>query len=150
MANGTKEQKQMAQDALNRFWEPALMMFGPSDKQSVHSEQNMKWKIKISSNDELRQKFVDETVPQAKFLKLKIPDEKIKWNKKTKHYNFSQPNWDEFYEVLKGNGPCNVERIETRKKAWEDGKWVRDAMVAHAQKHKNKNAKDKNAENKNE
>ena len=134
MANGSKEQKRMAQDALNRFWYPALMMFGPSDKNSVHSEQSMKWKIKINSNDELRQKFVDETAPQAKFLKLKIPDEKLKWNKKTKHFDFSQPDWDEFYNVLKGNGPCNKERIETRKKAWDDGQWVRDAMIAHAKK----------------
>ena len=134
MCNGTAEQKHMAQDALNRFWGPALMMFGPSDKDSVHSTQNMAWKIKMNSNDELRQKFVDETVPQAEYLGLEIPDAGIKWNEERGHYDYSEPDWEEFFDVLKGNGPCNVERLETRKKAWDDGAWVRDAMMAHAEK----------------
>lgn len=134
MANGTPEQKRMAQDALNRFWGPALMMFGPSDKDSVHSAQNMAWKIKMNTNDELRQKFVDETVPQAEFLGLKVPDENLLFNEDTGHYDFSEPDWDEFYDVLKGNGPCNHERLETRKSAWDEGAWVRDAMMAHAEK----------------
>ena len=134
MANGSKEQNQMAQDALNRFWGPALMMFGPSDKDSVHSAQSMAWKIKMNTNDELRQKFVDETVPQAEFLGLTVPDENLKWNEETGHYDYSQPDWEEFYQVLKGNGPCNHERLEARKNAWEEGAWVRDAMMAHAEK----------------
>ena len=134
MVKGTPEQKRMAQDALNRMWFPALMMFGPSDKESVHSDQNMAWKIKMNSNDELRQKFVDETVPQADYLGLTIPDPDLKWNEETGHYDFTEPDWAEFYEVIKGNGPCNVDRITARQKAWDDGAWVRDAMVAHAEK----------------
>jgi ring-1,2-phenylacetyl-CoA epoxidase subunit PaaA len=134
MASGTPEQKRMAQDALNRFWGPALMMFGPSDKDSVHSAQNMAWKIKMNTNDELRQKFVDETVPQAEFLGLKVPDKNLVFNNDTGHYEFTEPDWDEFYEVLKGNGPCNHERLEIRKNAWDEGAWVRDAMMAHAEK----------------
>ena len=134
MSEGTAAQKRMAQDALNRFWFPSLMMFGPSDKESVHSEQSMAWKIKINSNDELRQKFVDQTVPQAKLLGLKIPDTELSWNEERGHYDFSQPDWEEFFNVLKGNGPCNTERLEARRKAWDDGVWVRDAMLAHARK----------------
>ena len=134
MATGTAEQKRMAQDALNRFWFPSLMMFGPSDKDSVHSEQSIAWKIKINSNDELRQKFVDQTAPQAEFLGLKTPDPELVWNEERNHYDFSQPDWDEFYNVLRGNGPCNTERLEARRKAWDDGAWVRDAMLAHARK----------------
>ena len=134
MVEGTAAQKRMAQDALNRFWFPSLMMFGPSDKESVHSEQSMAWKIKINSNDELRQKFVDQTVPQAKLLGLKIPDTELSWNEERGHYDFSQPDWEEFFNVLKGNGPCNTERLEARRKAWDDGAWVRDAMLAHARK----------------
>ena len=134
MSEGTAAQKRMAQDALNRFWFPSLMMFGPSDKESVHSEQSMAWKIKINSNDELRQKFVDQTVPQAKLLGLKIPDTELSWNEERGHYDFSQPDWEEFFSVLKGNGPCNTERLEARRKAWDDGAWVRDAMLAHARK----------------
>ena len=134
MAEGTAAQKRMAQDALNRFWFPSLMMFGPSDKESVHSEQSMAWKIKINSNDELRQKFVDQTVPQAKLLGLKIPDTELSWSEERGHYDFSQPDWEEFFNVLKGNGPCNTERLEARRKAWDDGAWVRDAMLAHARK----------------
>jgi len=131
---GTADQKRMAQDALNRFWYPSLMMFGPSDKDSVHSAQSMAWKIKMNTNDELRQKFVDETAPQAEFLGLTIPDEHLKWNEETGHYDFSEPDWDEFFEVIQGNGPCNVDRIAARQKAWDDGAWVREALVAHAEK----------------
>ena len=135
MAKGTQAQKKMAQDALNRFWYPSLMMFGPSDAESVHSAQSMAWKIKMNSNDELRQKFVDQTVPQAEYLGLTVPDPDLKWNEDRGHYDFSEPDWSEFFDVLKGNGPCSVDRIETRKKAWDDGAWFRDAMVAHAKKH---------------
>ncbi len=136
MARGTKDQKRMAQDALNRFWYPALMMFGPSDKDSVHSAQSMGWKIKMNTNDELRQKFVDETAPQAEFLGLSIPDDKLTWNAQTGHYDYSEPDWSEFFDVISGNGPCNTERLETRKKAWDDGAWVREGMLAHARKSK--------------
>lgn len=131
---GTDEQKRMAQDAVNRFWYPALMMFGPSDKDSVHSSQNMAWRIKMNTNDELRQKFVDETVPQAEFLGLNLPDDNLQWNEETGHYDFSEPDWNEFFDVVSGNGPCNTERLETRKKAWEEGAWVREGMMAHAAK----------------
>ena len=134
MANGTLEQKRMAQDALNRFWYPSLMMFGPSDSDSQHSAQSMAWKIKINTNDELRQKFVDQTVPQAEYLGLTIPDENLKWNEKKKRYDFTDPDWSEFYDVINGNGPCNVERLNARKKAWENGKWVRDGLLARVQK----------------
>ncbi len=134
MAEGTPEQKAMAQDALNRFWYPSLMMFGPSDKDSVHSTQSMAWKIKINTNDELRQKFVDQTVPQAAFLGLTIPDENLNWNEDKGGYDFSEPDWNEFYEVLKGNGPCNADRMEARTRAWRDGAWVRDGLMAHARK----------------
>ncbi|MCY3982283.1 MAG: 1,2-phenylacetyl-CoA epoxidase subunit A [Roseovarius sp.] len=134
MANGSREQKRMAQDALNRFWYPSLMMFGPSDGDSVHSSQSMAWKIKISSNDELRQKFVDQTVPQADYLDLKIPDPELKWNEDKGAYDFSEPDWSEFHAVLKGNGPCNSDRMKARIRAWEDGRWVRDGLMAHAQK----------------
>ncbi|MDO4230765.1 MAG: 1,2-phenylacetyl-CoA epoxidase subunit PaaA [Lautropia sp.] len=134
MCAGSPEQKAMAQDALNRFWYPALMMFGPSDKDSVHSAQSMAWKIKINTNDELRQKFVDQTVPQAKYLGLTIPDENLRWNEERGSYDFSEPDWNEFFAVIAGNGPCNRERMEARVKAWEDGAWFRDGLVAHADK----------------
>ncbi|MDK3018960.1 1,2-phenylacetyl-CoA epoxidase subunit PaaA [Pseudodonghicola flavimaris] len=134
MAQGTPAQKKMAQDALNRFWYPSLMMFGPSDKDSVHSAQSMAWKIKMNTNDELRQKFVDQTVPQAEYLGLTVPDEHLKWNEERGHYDFSEPDWSEFYDVLKGNGPCNTDRLNARREAWEEGQWVRDAMLAHARK----------------
>lgn len=134
MANGSKEQRQMAQDALNRFWYPSLMMFGPSDASSVHSAQSMAWRIKINTNDELRQKFVDQTVPQAEYLGLSIPDDNLKLDPETGHYEFSQPDWDEFFAVLKGHGPCNQERMAARNKAWDDGAWFRDGLMAHAQK----------------
>jgi ring-1,2-phenylacetyl-CoA epoxidase subunit PaaA len=134
MAQGSDAQKRMAQDALNRYWYPSLMMFGPSDKESVHSAQSMKWRIKINSNDELRQKFVDQTVPQAEYLGLTVPDDNLRLNPETGHYEFSEPDWSEFFEVLNGNGPCNKERLEARNKAWDDGQWVRDGMMAHARK----------------
>ncbi len=133
-AEGTPEQKEMAQDALNRFWFPSLMMFGPSDAESVHSTQSMAWKIKINTNDELRQKFVDQTVPQAEYLGLTIPDPDLKWNDERGHYDFAEPDWSEFFDVIKGNGPCNVERLADRNKAWDDGKWFRDGLMAHANK----------------
>ncbi|KAA0572427.1 1,2-phenylacetyl-CoA epoxidase subunit PaaA [Azospirillum sp. Sh1] len=136
LAQGTAEQKRMAQDALNRWWWPSLMMFGPSDDQSAHSAQNMAWKIKRFSNDELRQRFVDATVPQAEFLGLTIPDPELRFNAETGHYEFGAIDWTEFNEILKGNGPCNRERIEARRKAWDDGAWVREAAVAHAAKRK--------------
>ena len=136
LCNGTDQQKAMAQDALNRFWWPALMMFGPNDDNSPNSAQSIKWKIKRFTNDELRQQFVDASVPQADILGLKIPDDKLKWNEKTGHYDFGDINWDEFWQVLDGNGPCNKERIEARKKAKENGKWVRDAAMAFAKKRK--------------
>ncbi|MEM7694136.1 MAG: 1,2-phenylacetyl-CoA epoxidase subunit PaaA [Pseudomonadota bacterium] len=134
MAKGTDAQKKMAQDALNRFWFPSLMMFGPSDKDSVHSAQSMAWKIKMNTNDELRQKFVDQTVPQAEYLGLTVPDPDLTWNDARGHYDFSEPDWSEFFAVIKGNGPCNTERLEARNKAWDDGAWVREGMLAHAQK----------------
>ena len=134
MAQGSVTQKRMAQDALNRYWYPSLMMFGPSDKESVHSTQSMQWRIKINSNDELRQKFVDQTVPQAEYLGLSVPDENLRLNEETGHYEFSEPDWNEFFEVLNGNGPCNAERLSARNKAWNDGAWVREGMMEHARK----------------
>ena len=134
MAQGNAQQKAMAQDALNRFWYPALMMFGPSDKDSVHSAQSMAWKIKMNTNDELRQKFVDQTVPQAEYLGLTVPDENLTWNEEKGGYDFSEPDWEEFFEVIKGNGPCNTDRLAARNKAWDDGAWVREGLMAHAEK----------------
>ena len=134
MANGTPAQKAMAQNALNRFWYPALMMFGPPDKDSIHSEQSMKWKIKMNSNDELRQKFVNQTVPQAEYLGLTIPDNNLAWDAAKNGYDFTAPNWDEFFEVVKGNGPCNHQRLATRRAAWQSGAWVREGLIAHAKK----------------
>ena len=134
MVKGTDEQRRMAQDALNRFWFPALMMFGPSDRNSVHSAKSMAWKIKMNTNDELRQKFVDQTVPQAEYLGLAIPDKNLKWNDDKGGYDFSEPDWSEFSAVISGNGPCNRERLAAQKTAWEDGKWVRDGILAHARK----------------
>tara|TARA_B110000003_G_scaffold104927_1_gene107300 strand:+ start:1692 stop:2684 length:993 start_codon:yes stop_codon:yes gene_type:complete len=137
MSFGSEKQKAMAQDSLNRFWYPSLMMFGPSDSESVHSAQSMAWKIKINFNDELRQKFVDQTVPQAEYLGLTIPDEKLKWNEKTEQYDYSEPNWEEFFEVISGNGPCNTERLAARNKAWDDGEWFRDGLLANSTKNQN-------------
>jgi ring-1,2-phenylacetyl-CoA epoxidase subunit PaaA len=134
LTNGTAVQKAMAQDAFNRFWWPALMMFGPSDADSKHTAQSMKWKIKRHTNDELRQQFIDVTVPQAEMIGLTIPDKDLKFNEETGHYSFGEINWDEFWEVVKGNGPCNKERVDARRKAKEDGEWVREAANAHAEK----------------
>ncbi len=134
MVAGTAAQKMMAQDALNRLWQPALMMFGPPDAESVHSAQSMAWKIKVMTNDEGRQKFVDQTIPQIEYLGLEVPDKAVKLNPKTGHYSFSQPDWAEFFAVLKGNGPCNVDRLRARNKAHDDGAWFRDGLLAHAQK----------------
>ena len=134
LAQGTPEQKAMAQDALDRWWWPSLMMFGPHDSESAHSAQSMKWKIKRKSNDELRQDFVDQSVPQAEYLGLKIPDPDLSWNEKTGHYDFGEIDWDEFMQVISGNGFCNRERIANHKKAHDDGEWVRDAMHAYQTK----------------
>ncbi|TPE51917.1 1,2-phenylacetyl-CoA epoxidase subunit PaaA [Amaricoccus solimangrovi] len=134
MCAGTPQQKAMAQDALNRLWYPSLMMFGPSDKDSVHSAQSMAWKIKMNTNDELRQKFVDQTVPQAEYLGLTIPDPELKWNEEKGGYDFSEPDWSEFFDVIAGNGPCNKDRLGARVKAWDDGAWFREGLVAHAEK----------------
>ena len=132
--HGNAAQKQMAQEAFNRWWWPALMMFGPSDAHSPNSAQNMAWKIKRHSNDELRQKFVDMTVSQAEYLGLTIPDKDLKWNESTGHYEFGEIDWTEFNEVVKGNGPCNKQRLATRNAAHEKGAWVREAAMAYAQK----------------
>ncbi|NKF23496.1 1,2-phenylacetyl-CoA epoxidase subunit PaaA [Solimonas marina] len=134
LCNGTPEQKAMAQDALNRWWWPALMMFGPSDADSVNSAQSTQWGIKLFSNDALRQKMVDQTVPQAEYLGLTIPDPDLKWNEERGHYDFGAIDWDEFFNVIKGNGPCNRERLATRVQAYEDGEWFREGLNAHADK----------------
>ncbi len=140
LSRGNQAQKDMAQDALNRWWWPSIMMFGPSDKDSKHSAQSMVWKIKRFSNDELRQKFVDVTVPQAEFLGLKVPDDDLRFDKKTRHYEIGDIDWQEFYEVLKGNGPCNRQRMAKRRKAHDDGAWVREAATAYAAKQADKKA----------
>ncbi|NNC84031.1 MAG: 1,2-phenylacetyl-CoA epoxidase subunit A, partial [Flavobacteriales bacterium] len=126
LSRGTKQQIDMAQDALNRFWWPALMMFGPRDEESPHTEQSMKWKIKRKTNDELRQQFVNQTVPQAEFLGLTIPDPDLKWNEERGAYDFGEIDWDEFWQVVKGDGPCNRERLKARNDAWDKGAWVRE------------------------
>ena len=134
LSNGTEAQKQMAQDALNRWWWPSLMMFGPPDAESTHTEQSMLWKIKRKSNDELRQQFIDITKPQADVLGLTIPDPDLKWNEETGQHDFGAIDWDEFWQVVKGHGPCNKERLAARNKAWDEGAWVREAAVVHAEK----------------
>ena len=134
LANGTPAQRGMAQDALNRWWWPALMMFGPSDKDSVHSAQSFAWKIKQESNDAARQRFVDTTVPQAEYLGLSVPDPDLRKNEERGGYDFGEPDWNEFFNVLAGNGPCNRERLAARQKAWDDGRWFRDGLMAHAEK----------------
>jgi ring-1,2-phenylacetyl-CoA epoxidase subunit PaaA len=136
LANGTPEQKAMAQDALNRWWWPSIMMFGPSDSDSPHSAQSMAWKIKRFSNDELRHRFIDATVPQAEFLGLTLPDKDLKWNEEKGRYDFGEIDWTEFWNVVKGNGPCNRQRIKARQKAEENGKWVKEAAMAYAEKRK--------------
>ena len=135
LSGGSDEQKSMAQDALDRWWWPSLMMFGPSDSESKHSAQSMAWKIKRFSNDELRQKFVDATVPQAEFLGLKVPDDDLSYDKKSGHYRFGDIDWQEFHDVLAGNGLCNRQRLEQRARAQDDGAWVREAACAYAIKH---------------
>ena len=134
LSRGSEEQKAMCQDAINRWWWPALMMFGPRDTESTNSDQSMKWKIKRKSNDELRQNFVDMIAEQIKTLGMKLPDDKLKWNEERKHYDFGEINWDEFWQVVKGNGPCNKQRLDARRKAWENGEWVREAAAAYAAK----------------
>lgn len=138
LAKGTDEQKQMAQDALNRWWWPSIMMFGPHDKDSNRSEKALNWKIKRESNDSLRQSFIDKTVPQAELIGLKVPDDKLKWNEKTNHYDFGDIDWEEFWNVVNGKGLCNKERIEHHKKAHDEGEWVRKAAVAYSEKKLNK------------
>ena len=132
---GTPEQKAMAQDAVNRWWWPSLMMFGPSDKDSPNSAELMRWGVKRKSNDELRQRFIDMTIPQAEAIGLKIPDPLLKFNEQTGHYDHGPINWDEFFAVINGNGPCNRERLAARRKAHEEGAWVREAAAAYARKH---------------
>ncbi len=134
LCEGSEDQKQMAQDALNRWWWPTLMMFGPKDEVSSNSEMSMKWKIKRFSNDELRQRFVDMSMPQIEYLGLTVPDPALKWNEERGHHDFGEIDWEEFWEVVKGNGPCNHQRLETRKKAYEEGEWVREAAMAYADK----------------
>ncbi|MBL7744089.1 MAG: 1,2-phenylacetyl-CoA epoxidase subunit A [Chitinophagaceae bacterium] len=134
LSKGTKEQKELCQDAINRWWWPALMMFGPKDTESTNSDQSMKWKIKRKSNDELRQNFVDMIAEQVKILGMKLPDDKLIWNEERRHYDFGEIDWNEFWNVVKGNGPCNKQRLDARKKAWEEGEWVREAATAYAEK----------------
>lgn len=140
LAQGTPEQKALAQDSLNRWWWPALMMFGPSDANSKHTAQSMKWKIKRETNDELRQKFVDVTVPQAELIGLTIPDKDLKWNEEKQSYDYGAINWDEFNNVIQGNGPCNKQRVDARRTAKENGLWVREAANAYAAKRQAKKA----------
>lgn len=139
LSKGTAAQKSMCQDAINRWWWPCLMMFGPPDDESPNTIQSMQWKIKRISNDALRQKFVDMIAEQVKILGMNLPDPDLKWNETEKHYNYGKINWDEFSQVLKGNGPCNKERMAARTKAWEDGAWVREAATVYAEKKRNGN-----------
>lgn len=138
LSKGTPEQKAMLQDAVDRWWWPSIMMFGPSDAESTNSEKSMLWKIKRQSNDELRQRFVDATVDQARILGVTLPDPDLKWNEERGHYDFGTIDWTEFWNVVKGNGPCNKQRLKARVKAYEEGAWVRDAANAHAEKRKQK------------
>ncbi len=134
LAQGTPEQKAMAQDALDRWWWPAVMMLGPSDDKSPNSDQLMKWKVKMESNDAIRERFIDRTVPQAEFIGLKVPDADMTFDEKTGHYTHGEINWDEFFEVIKGNGPCNAKRLKDRSEADKKGAWVREAATAYAAK----------------
>lgn len=136
LSKGTPGQRDMCQDAINRWWWPSLMMFGPHDSESTHSEQSTQWKIKRMSNDELRQKFVDMIAEQVKVLNMTLPDPKLKWNEETGHYDFGEIDWTEFWNVVKGNGPCNKQRLDARRKAWDEGAWVREAASAYAEKRK--------------
>ena len=134
LSKGSEAQRKMCQDAINRWWWPSIMMFGPTDDASPNSEQSMRLKIKRFSNDELRQKFVDMIAEQVKILGMTLPDPDLKWNEARGHYDFGAINWEEFWQVISGNGPCNKQRLDTRRKAWEDGAWVREAAAAHAAK----------------
>ncbi len=134
LAKGTPAQKEMLQDAVNRFWWPSLAMFGPSDKDSPNSAELLKWRVKRKTNDELRQRFVNLTVPQAQAIGITLPDPDLKFDAETKNWEFGEIDWSEFWEVVKGNGPCNVERLEARNKAHDEGAWVREAALAHAAK----------------
>ncbi len=134
MSAGTPEQKRMAQDALNRWWWPSLMMFGPPDADSPNTAQSMRWRIKRETNDELRQKFVDITVPQADALGLEVPDPELNWNAERGHYDFGAVDWEEFYAVVRGEGPVAKERMKARRDAWEQNAWVREAAAAYAEK----------------
>jgi ring-1,2-phenylacetyl-CoA epoxidase subunit PaaA len=136
LSKGSKEQRAMCQDAINRWWWPALMMFGPRDSESTNNDMSMKWKIKRKTNDELRQQFVDMIAEQVKLLGMTLPDPALRWNEARKHYDFGEINWDEFWQVVKGNGPCNKQRLDARRKAWEEGAWVREAAQAHANKYR--------------
>jgi ring-1,2-phenylacetyl-CoA epoxidase subunit PaaA len=140
LSKGSEVQKRMCQDAINRWWWPSVMMFGPSDAESPNTESSMKWKIKRFTNDELRQKFVDICAEQVKLLGMTLPDADLKWNEERQHYDFGKINWEEFWNVVSGNGPCNKQRLETRKKAWDEGAWVREAATAHAEKRKHRAA----------
>jgi ring-1,2-phenylacetyl-CoA epoxidase subunit PaaA len=135
LAHGSPEQKQMAQDALNRWWGPAMQMLGPPDDNSPNSDETMRWQIKVESNDTIRQRFIDRTVPQAHAAGLTIPDPDLKYNETTEHWEIGPIDWDEFWRVVKGNGPCNHQRIKARIKAEEEGQWVLDAAKAYAEKH---------------
>ncbi len=137
MALGTPLQREMVQEALNRWWKPIMHFFGPPDQQSQHGEQLMRWKVKLYSNDELRQRFIDRTVPQAEAIGIKLPDDKLKFNETTRHYEWGQINWDEFKQVVSGNGPCNKQRMKARKDAEVNGHWVREAASAYAAKRYN-------------
>ena len=143
LSQGSEEQKRMLQSAVDRWWWPSVMMFGPSDDDSPNSAKSMQWKIKRFSNDDLRQKFVDVCYEQAKVLNVKLPDPDIKWNEERGHYDFGEIDWEEFWQVIKGNGPCNKERLEARNKAWDEGAWVREAALAHAEKRKERSNKKK-------
>ncbi|MBK6634423.1 MAG: 1,2-phenylacetyl-CoA epoxidase subunit A [Chitinophagaceae bacterium] len=138
LSKGSEEQKAMCQDAINRWWWPSLMMFGPKDSESTNSDQSMKWKIKRKTNDELRQQFVDMIAVQVKVLGMTLPDDKLKWNEARKHYDFGDINWDEFWNVVKGNGPCNKQRLAARNKAHDEGAWVREAAMVYASKKANR------------
>ena len=142
MMTGTQEQKDMVQDAVNRWWWKCLAMFGPPDADSPNSAQGMRWGIKRISNDDLRQKFVDATVPQAKVLGVTLPDPNLKWNEERQHHDYGAIDWDEFWATVNGNGPCNKERLSTRVKAWNEGAWVREAALAHARKQQAKQMKE--------
>jgi ring-1,2-phenylacetyl-CoA epoxidase subunit PaaA len=141
LSKGTDEQKAMCQEAINRWWWPSLMMFGPSDDNSPNTQQSMTWKIKRFTNDELRQKFVDVCAEQVKVLGMTLPDPHLQWNEERKHYDFGAIDWNEFWQVVNGNGPCNKERLQARVNAWEQGAWVREAAAAYAAKQKHKLAK---------